>query len=161
MTKQTFLYAVLAGLLFTSCAVSKSVRMQQNLLSGSWTLNHISYEDNDGIFTAVFFNDVRDTCFEGSDWFFQNNNNTGRYTITQSSLCRGGDRFFRWSVVDPEQSNTSQLQFKFIDEKLNDISSGFGYRLNIVTLNEQSMTLKSTASVEGEPITIVYEFTKK
>lgn len=161
MMKHTFFFMMLTGLLFTSCSVSKSARTQRNLFSGSWTLDNVSYENNSGNFKSVIFNDAEDICFEGSDWFFRDNNSTGRYTISQSTLCQGGDRFFRWSVVEPSQNYSSQLQFKFIDEKRKDISGGFGYRLNIASINEQSMVLKSNVSVDGEPVTIVYEFTKK
>ena len=161
MVKQTFLIIALAGLFLTSCSVSKSARTQRNLFSGSWTLDNISYENNSGNFKSVIFNDAEDICFEGSDWFFRDNNSTGRYTIAQSTLCQGGDRFFRWSVVEPSQNYSSQLQFKIIDEKRKDISGGYGYRLNIVSLTEQAMTLKSNVSVDGQPVTIVYEFSKK
>lgn len=158
--KRTFLMLLAVGFLTVSCSVSKSARTQRNLFSGSWTLNNISYENNTGNFQSVIFNDARDICFEGSDWFFRDNNSTGRYTIADGSLCEGGDRFFRWSVVEPENS-LSQLQFKFIDEKRKDISGGVGYRLDIANLTEQNMTLKSKVTVDGEPVTIVYEFSKK
>mgnify|MGYP001796316897 CR=1 FL=1 len=161
MVKQTFLFLALATFLLTSCSVSKNARTQRNLFSGSWTLNNVSYENNTGNFKSVIFNDAEDICFEGSDWFFRDNNSTGRYTISSSTLCQGGDRFFRWSVVEPSQNYSSQLQFKFIDEKRKDISGGFGYSLNIANINEQAMTLKSNVSVDGQPVTIVYEFTKK
>lgn len=160
MVKQ-FFYVALAGILLTSCSVSKSARTQRNLFSGTWSLDNISYENNSGNFKSVIFNDAEDICFEGSDWFFRDNNSTGRYTIAPSTLCQGGDRFFRWSVVEPSQNYSSQLQFKFIDENRKDISGGYGYRLNIVSLTEQVMTLKSNVSVDGQPVTIVYEFTKK
>ena len=161
MVKKSFVFMVLAGLIFSSCSVSKSARTQRNLFSGSWILDNISYENNTGNFKSVIFNDAEDICFEGSDWFFRDNNSTGRYTISQSSLCQGGDRFFRWSVVEPSQNYSSQLQFKFIDDKRKDISGGVGYRLNIANLTEQSMVLKSNVSVDGELVTIVYEFSKK
>lgn len=161
MAKQTLIFTALIGVLLMSCSVSKSARSQRNLFSGSWTLNDVSYENNTGNFKSVIFNDAEDICFEGSDWFFRDNNSTGRYTISQSTLCQGGDRFFRWSVVEPSQNYSSQLQFKFIDEKRKDISGGTGYRLTITNINEQSMTLKSNVSVDGELVTIVYQFTKK
>ncbi len=161
MAKQTLIFTALIGILLMSCSVSKSARSQRNLFSGSWTLDDVSYENNTGNFKSVIFNDAEDICFEGSDWFFRDNNSTGRYTISQSTLCQGGDRFFRWSVVEPSQNYSSQLQFKFIDEKRKDISGGTGYRLNIANINEQSMTLKSNVSVDGELVTIVYQFTKK
>lgn len=146
--------------IISSCSVSKSARQQRNLLSGSWILNDVSYENNQGSFKSVIFGDAQDVCFEGSDWFFRDNNSTGRYTIKQGSLCQGGDRFIRWSVVEPAD-RLSQLQFKFIDDKRKDVSGGRGYRLDIANLNEQTMTLKSNVSVDGQAVTIVYEFTRK
>lgn len=144
----------------SSCSVSKEARAQRNTISGSWILNDISFANNTGNFKAVLFNDVEDICLEGSDWFFRDNNSTGRYTIAPSTLCNGGDRFIRWSVVE-SGANASQLQFKFIDEKLKDISGGTGYRLNIENLTEQSMRLTSNAMVNGSSVTVVYEFSKK
>ncbi|WP_350288511.1 lipocalin family protein [uncultured Croceitalea sp.] len=146
--------------IISSCSVSKSARQQRNLLSGSWILNDVSYENNQGSFKSVIFGDAQDICFEGSDWFFRDNNSTGRYTIKQGSLCQGGDRFIRWSIVEPVD-RLSQLQFKFIDDKRKDVSGGRGYRLDIANLNEQTMTLKSNVSVDGQAVTIVYEFTRK
>lgn len=156
--KKSILFLAAFVMVASSCSVSKAARGQRNLLSGSWTLDNVSYENNTGNFQSTLFNDAKDICFEGSNWFFRDNNSTGRYTISQSSLCNAGDRFIRWSVID---GSPNQLQFKFIDEKLKDISGGTGYRLNITTLAEQSMTLKSNVSVDGEKVTIVYEFTKK
>lgn len=141
-----------------ACSVSKEARGQRNTLSGSWTLDNIRYENNTGNFQSTLFNDAKDICFEGSGWFFRDNNSTGRYTINASTLCSGGDRFIRWSVVD---GSPNQLQFKFIDEKLKDIAGGRGYRLNIASLTAQEMTLKSNVSVDGETVTVVYEFTKR
>ncbi|UJH67401.1 lipocalin family protein [Allomuricauda sp. SCSIO 65647] len=160
MVKKVFLVVLAAGFLATGCSVSKSARTQRNLFSGSWSLDNISYENNSGNFQSVIFGDSRDICFEGSDWFFRDNNSTGRYTIKGGSLCQGGDRFFRWSVVEPA-NRLSQLQFKYIDENRKDISGGTGYRLDIANLTEQQMTLKSNVTVDGELVTIVYEFSKK
>ncbi len=146
---------------FSSCSVSKEARAKRNILSGSWILNDVSFANNTGNFKAVLFNDVEDICLEGSDWFFRDNNSTGRYTISPSTLCNGGDRFIRWSVVEREDNNSSQLQFKFIDEKLKDISGGVGYRLTIEDLTEQAMRLSSNVMVDGASVSVVYEFSKK
>lgn len=156
--RKSILVVAAFAMVVSSCSVSKATRGQRNVLSGSWTLDNIRYENNTGNFQSTLFNDAKDICFEGSGWFFRDNNSTGRYTISQSSLCTGGDRFMRWSVVD---GSPNQLQFKRIDEKSKDISGGKGYRLNISELTEQSMTLRSNVSVDGERVTIVYEFTKR
>lgn len=146
------------GMIFlTSCSISKVARVDRNVLNGSWTLNGISYENNKGKFKSVLFNDAEDSCFEGSRWFFRHNNSTGTYSHNAS--CGETMRFIRWSVIErPGMGN--QLQFKFTDDKFKDISGGMGYRLDISALNERQMVLKSNVSVDGEPITIVYDFYK-
>ncbi|NHF60018.1 lipocalin family protein [Flavobacteriaceae bacterium TP-CH-4] len=157
MNKPFMILAALA-MLASACSVSKAARGQRNLLSGTWILNDISYENSSGNFQSVLFNDAKDICFEGSDWFFRDNNSTGRYTIAPSSLCNGGDRYIRWSVID---GSPNQLQFKLIDEKNKDISGGLGYRLNISSLTANEMTLRSNSTVGDDRVTIVYQFTKK
>ncbi len=149
------------ALIASSCSISKDARAKRNLLSGSWTLDNIAFENNTGNVKAILFNDVEDICLEGSDWFFRDNNSTGRYTISPSTLCNGGDRYIRWSVVEREENYTSQLQFKFINEKNQDISGGAGYRLNIESLTEYAMTLKSNTMVDGNAVNVIYEFSKK
>lgn len=154
------LILLFAAVLFSACSLSKEIRDERNLISGTWTLNDISFENNEGTFKATLFHDADAICFEGSQWFFRDNNSTGRYTLKQGSLCEGGDRFIRWSVVRPQQNYDSQLQFKFIDEKRKDLGGGLGYRLNIAALSGEQMTLKDNLTVDGEPITIVYQFSK-
>ncbi len=155
------LILIISGLFLASCGISKEVGDQRNMLSGTWILDDVRYENNQGMFKAVVFNDADAICFEGSNWFFRDNNSTGRYTIQQGSLCQGGDRFIRWSVVSNPANYTNQLQFKFIDEKRNDVSGGLGYRLNIAQLTDTQMTLKSNVTVDNKPVTVVYEFTKQ
>ena len=157
MKKTRILFLALATIV-TACSVSKQARQQENLLSGTWILNNVSYESGEGNFTSVILNDAKDICFEGSNWFFRNNNNTGRYTIAASTLCEGGDRFIRWSVVN---GSPNQLQLKRIDEKNKDISGGQGYKFNISEMTESAMTWKSNVAVRGDQVTIVYEFIKK
>lgn len=161
MQKTTSLLLVAITVLMVSCTTTKSVRSQRNLFNGNWSLDNIRYENNTGNFQAVLFDDAKDICFEGSEWFFRENNSTGQYTIKQGSLCQGGVRYIRWSVIEPQENYSSQLQFKFIDEKYKDVSGGLGYRLNISNLSETQMVLRSNANVDGETVTIVYEFSKK
>ncbi len=155
--KKLILFFGVSILLATSCSISKGARVDRNVLNGNWTLSRITYEGNEGEFKSVIFNDAEDTCFEGSNWFFRHNNSTGTYSLNNS--CGGATRFIRWSVVERPGTN-NQLQFKFTDDNYKDISGGLGYRLDITSLGEQNMTLKSKVSVEGEPITLVYQFYK-
>lgn len=159
--KKTLLCLSAIIILLSSCSITKGARDQRNLISGTWTLDDVSFENNEGTFKAVVFNDADAICFEGSTWFFRDNNSTGKYTIKDGSLCAGGERFIRWSVQQRAENYNSQLQFKFIDEKLKDISGGVGYRLTIASLTAENMKLKSNVNVDGQTITLVYDFTKK
>jgi hypothetical protein len=163
MNKKLFFYAALVAVLFSACKTSdalktqstKGTAAQQKMIDGPWILNTITYEGNEGRFSSVLFNDADATCFEGSEWYFRNNNNTGSYIIEPSDNCSGGERFIRWSIL-----SSGQLQFKSIDSKYKDTSGGLGYRLDITNLEDSRMVLKSRVSVEGQPIDIVYSFTK-
>lgn len=159
--KKTFLLLVSLAFIAVSCKAPKAALEKRKSIDGTWTLEDVSYENASGNFKSTLFNDAEDICFEGSEWFFRNNNSTGKYTIAPSTLCNGGDRWIRWSVVDNPENYSSQLQFKMIDENYKDISGGLGYRLNITNLSEQQMTLKSNATVDGEVVNIVYKFNKK
>jgi len=158
LKKVIFLLVLTVGFV-TSCSVSKVARQDRKVVTGNWILNNVSYQGGQGKFESVLFNDANASCFEGSTWFFRNNNSTGSYMLGNAANCDGSERFIRWSVVDRE-GMTSQLQFKFIDEKYKDISGGLGYRLDIEVLNDQQMRLTSKVSVEGKPLTVVYDFSK-
>jgi len=157
--KKSFFLLLLSVGFLSSCSVSKSARQDRTVLNGYWILNNISYEGNEGKFNSVLFNDAEANCFEGSNWFFRNNNSTGSYVLANTGTCGQEERFIRWSVIERE-GMSSQLQFKFIDDRYKDISGGLGYRLDIASLNEANMTLNSRVTVDGSPITVVYEFIK-
>lgn len=156
--KNSFLIFVLSLSLY-SCSTSKQVREDRKIVDGTWTLNNVGFEDNTGDFKAELFDDASAVCFEGSTWFFRNNNSTGSYTIPSGSLCSGGERNIRWSIIE-NANGGQQLQFKYIDEKKNDIYGRTGYRLDVVSINPSQMTLKSNVTVDGSPVSVVYQFSR-
>lgn len=153
------LVVFVSSLLLFSCSTSKQVREDRKMVDGTWTLKNVGYEGSEGDFKAQLFDDAEAVCFEGSTWFFRNNNSTGSYTIQPGSLCSGGERTIRWSIIE-NQGGGEQLQFKYIDEKKDDINGRTGYRLDMVSLTPSQMTLKSDATVDGNPVSVVYEFSR-
>ncbi|AYN68131.1 hypothetical protein D1013_12485 [Euzebyella marina] len=148
-------------LVLTSCSLSKEVRQQRDTINGTWVLNDVSYEGEQGDYKAKLFNDADAYCFEGSTWYFLENNSTGNYNINSSTgACPSGVRNIRWSVVENE-AGADRLQFKYIDEKKKDINGRTGYGMDIVSLSSASMTLKSNVNVNGSPIAVVYTFNKQ
>jgi hypothetical protein len=135
------------------------MREDRKMVDGTWTLDNVGYEGSEGDFKAQLFDDADAVCFEGSTWFFRNNNSTGSYTIPSGSLCSGGERNIRWSIIE-NQGGGEQLQFKFIDEKKNDIYGRTGYRLDLVSLSPSEMTLSSDVTVDGSPVSVIFEFSR-
>src|SRR5690606_22723434 len=125
MSKKLILFFATVPFLLLSCSSTKGVPSTKGTssiqmpLNGLWTLNTVTYEGNEGKFSSVLFNDADASCFEGSDWFFRNNNNTGSYVLNGGAICTEGERFIRWSIL-----NSGQLQFKAIDSNYKDISGG-------------------------------------
>lgn len=152
-----FLFAT--SLTLISCSLSRENKSVRTTLNGTWQLTSIRYEGNQGRFESVLFNDVSDACFKGSEWFFRANNSNGSYTILPSD-CNPGQRFFIWSVVPGLNTGSYALQIKPTDIKRNSTLNNAGYRLEISQLNGGSMQLRSRLQVDGEPITLVYEFQK-
>lgn len=155
MSKKLILLLGIILIYTASCSVSKTNKTYRTTVNGYWTLDNISFE-NAGAFKATLFNDAEAICFEGSEWFFRENNSTGQYNLKSASICDSSTRYIRWSIVE---GDPNQLQFKFTDEKKKDLT-GSGYRLTISTLSDQQMVLKSNVMANGENVTIVYEFTK-
>ena len=73
-----------------SCGTSKTVRTSKKVIKGDWVLSSISYS-KPGTYNVTLLNDASKACFEASTWQFIPNNNTGLYTINDSS-CSTGER---------------------------------------------------------------------
>ncbi|MBC6998373.1 lipocalin family protein [Cytophaga sp. FL35] len=147
-------------LMLASCSLSKEIREQRDTINGTWILQDVSFEQ-EGDFKAKLFNDADAFCFEGSSWYFFENNSTGSYTINgNSGACPTGTRNIRWSVQE-DPSGANRLQFKYIDEKKNDLYGRTGYGMDIVSLSSGSMTLKSNVNANGEMVSVIYSFNKQ
>ena len=152
---------IVAAVLLTSCGASKVVRQAESTFKGSWNLNSITYPGATGDYAVTLFNDTSKMCFEGSDWFFVANNNTGTYNIAKAS-CPSGERNFIWTVqeVNPQTGNYDFL-LKPVNEKGDSTTGNTGFRVNLVNLTETTMVWEQTVTVEGNPFTIRMNFNKQ
>ncbi|QLE02617.1 lipocalin family protein [Galbibacter sp. BG1] len=160
MKNKLYILLLAVTVTLTSCGLSKDNKDSRKSLDGTWQLTNIDYQNNPGYYKSVLFNDVSAKCFEGSEWFFRSNNSTGYYNIQAPGECAPGQRNIRWSIQDDANGNPTKFQFKFIDEKKNDISGGYGYVFQINSLSPQQMVISADAPVGSENVTVVYEFTK-
>mgnify|MGYP003631164643 CR=1 FL=1 len=141
-----------------SCGTSKTVRDSKKTIKGDWTLSTITYSKT-GKYNVTLLNDTSKDCFEGSTWQFIPNNNTGTYSINESS-CSTGVRNFVFTIqeVNPE-TGLYDFLLKPTNEK-NRSESNQGFRLKLAALSDSNMQWQQTVSVDGIPFIINMHFTK-
>jgi hypothetical protein len=147
-------------LLFASCSGSKEATSMKKTLNGNWTLKTIAVEGNNSIINVKVFNEADNNCFIGSQWNFVSNNGAGSYSLPAGTgNCTAATRKIKWSIYEPK-GEEKRFQFKRLDDKNNSMDDGNGYRLNIGSLTDSSMQLKSAITYEGKPVTVIYNFNK-
>jgi hypothetical protein len=141
-----------------SCGASKTVRESKKVIKGNWTLNNVTYSKT-GTYNVTLFNDANKECFEGSDWQFIPNNNTGIYTITKSD-CTTGGRYFNFTIQEiDEVSGYYDFLLKPTDKK-GKSETNAGFRLKLTSLTDYQMQWQQTVNVDGVAFIINLNFTK-
>ncbi|WP_445736089.1 lipocalin family protein [Mariniflexile sp.] len=142
-----------------SCGSSKTVRDSKKVIKGDWTLTSITYSKT-GKYNVTLLNDTNKDCFEGSTWQFVPNNNTGTYTINESS-CSTGIRNFVFTIQEVNADNGYyDFLLKPTNEK-NKSDTNQGFRLKLTALSDTDMQWQQTVSGNGEPFIINMNFNKK
>lgn len=158
MKKLLILLSVIA--LVSACGPSKVAKEARKTFDGDWRLTSVSYPNNPGNFNVTLFNEASASCFENSTWDFVSNNNRGTYTVTGVG-CDGDTNYFIWSI---DEENTPAGIFDFLLKPTNDnyksTTGDQGFRLNLKSLTETTMTWEQTVSLDGSPFTIRMNFTK-
>ena len=146
---------------YTACGPTKGItNSDKKGFPGTWTLNNIHFEgmpDNTK-FKATVFDDVPYTCLQNSQWNLPSNGK-GSYVVNSSAAdCIAGERFIFWSI---EKSGDIQyFQFKRVDGGVKPKSVTTGYRMEVGSLTETTMQLRSPLNFEGRTVYIVYDFSK-
>lgn len=129
-------------------------RKAQVAIKGNWTLTSVSYPGKEVIKVSAF--QIADSqCFEGSEWSFVSNNDTGKMALTKSG-CPQFSSNIKW-YVNKEQ----QFVLKMLDagDKARKIRDGYILLLRNQTL--QSFQLVDRIEIGGKMTDIVYQFKKK
>jgi hypothetical protein len=142
-----------------ACGTSKTVRISKKVIKGDWTLNSVSYSKA-GTYNVTLLNDASKVCFEGSTWKFIPNNNTGIYTINDTS-CLTGDRNFVFTI---QEINAETGLYDFLLKPTNEkgkSETNQGFRLSLASLSDTIMQWEQTVNVEGTAFTITMNFNKQ
>ena len=155
--KKTAILLVLV-LTLVSCGSSKKISTSKKIMKGYWTLNSISYSEK-GTYNVSLLDDASKECFEGSEWQFIPNNNSGIYTINNTA-CSIGTRNFIFTIqeINPT-TDLYDFLLKPTDEK-GKSPTNYGYRMQLTQLTETTMQWQQTVNVEGKPFTITMNFIK-
>ncbi len=141
-----------------SCGTSKTVRESKKVIKGEWTLSSIAY-NTAGKFNVTLLSDTSKDCFEGSTWKFIPNNNTGTYSINETS-CSTGVRNFVFTIQEIDnKTGLYDFLLKPTNEKQKS-ETNQGFRLSLTSLSDTIMQWQQTVSVDGKPFTITMNFTK-
>ena len=145
-------------LMILSCGTSKTVRDSKKVIKGEWTLSSITYSTA-GKYNVTLLNDTSKDCFEGSTWQFIPNNNTGTYTINETS-CSTGPRNFVFTIQEVnKETGLYDFLLKPTNEKQKS-ETNQGFRLSLTSLTDTMMQWQQTVSVDGKPFTITMNFKK-
>lgn len=139
-----------------SCSTSKIANKAEKDMRGDWELVNIS-ADNSGIKIKNIFNHSNIDCFIGSQWHLVANNHKGSYTFT-SANCSADQNKISWHME--EENGVPYFWFKQLNgEKAKNVKSG--YKLRVVNIGENTAVFSQQLSMEGERITLKYNFVKK
>ena len=150
-------------LFLSSCSSTQSsseAKPSKKTLKGTWKITNIRFVGEEGLFKANLFDMADSACFKNSEWVFIPNNGSGKYTINESAHCEPVATRIHWSFYEPGDGSY-QFQFKYVDEKNKPIdAANRGYRSNIDSLEENTMTMRVVTTQEGKEFDVVLTFAK-
>lgn len=134
----------LLALTMLACKPTKDIKAQSGL-KGEWTLTKVSYPSGYKV-TSFYIADAK--CFEGSQWKFVSNNNTGTVSLNGGGNCPAYSDKIVWTIGKDQSFN-----LKFIgNEKAKKVVEGF--RLEIANQTETSFQLIDNSTGTQ----VVYQF---
>ena len=143
-----------ALLLFTTFSCKSTVDYKANAkLKGSWIIE--SVEPKSSKLSVKGFDGQNITCYEGSNWNFIPNNNTGNFALSSSNGCYATQSNITWYIT-PQQD----FIMKLVDQgvKAKTIRTGLTYKIE--NISESYFSLVQRVPFESEFIRVVYHFRK-
>lgn len=125
----------------------------ERLIKGNWQVSSVSYVGSD-VFKVTSFNIADAKCFEGSQWSFISNNNTGEMVLNKSNCVTYGSRI-TWFI-----NKDGNFVMKFLTEGIKAKHTAGGYVLRITNQTETSFQLIDRVAVGSNSAEIVYQFEK-
>lgn len=145
-----FLILGVAALGMVGCKTASSAKNDvptQIKLKGEWTLSSVSYPSG---YKVTSFHVADAKCFEGSQWKFVSNNNTGTVALNSDRDCPEFSSNIVWNI---KQDGSFNLKFVG-SEKAKHVTTGYNLFASNFTDNSFQLVDNSTEA------TITYTFIK-
>jgi len=122
-------------------------------LKGNWMISKVSYNGSD-MFKLNSFNIADSKCFEGSQWKFVSNNNTGTMSVTKVG-CPNFSSPIVWTI-----KSNGDFTLKITEgEKAKRVTQG--YFLKMQNQSENAFQLVDNVNIGGKNTEVIYQFTKQ
>lgn len=160
-TKLLLVGVLILSLALGACSSSKnttesSADLRKKMFNGNWIVT--SVEEDKGLqlapdLTVFGIGDAQ--CFSGSVWRMVSNNNTGTIALHPNSAC--GEASFNtvWTVAG------DAYNFKFVANRATAKNITTGYSLQVLSIDQTSMSLKTTVSFLNKECPIILHFQKQ
>lgn len=146
------LFVCISMLVLVSCKSTIDTQSQSGI-KGNWTITSVSYPGSD-VIKVNSFNIAEAKCFEGSQWKFVANNNSGTMSLGKAG-CPTFNSPIVWTVT-----KTGDFTLKITEgEKAKNVTQG--YFLKVRNQSENSFQLIDNVNVGGKNTEVVYQFTKQ
>ncbi|TDS57539.1 lipocalin family protein [Myroides indicus] len=139
------------GLMVVSCKPTMDTKSQLGL-KGNWTLTSITHIGGEYV-KVNSFNIADAHCFEGSQWKFVSNNNSGSLSLNKGGDCPHFESSFKWTVTP-----NSDFEFKFIDEGVKAKHVTTGYKMKVKNQSANSFELVDKFYAGGQSYDVTYHF---
>ena len=122
-------------------------------IKGNWKIASVTFPGSDYL-KVTSFNIADAKCFEGSQWSFVSNNNTGEMVLNKANCVTYGSKI-TWFI-----NKDGNFVMKFLTDGVKAKHTAGGYVLRVANQSETSFQLIDRASVGSNSAEIVYQFDK-
>lgn len=137
----------------------KAVNEVKSTLKGEWTIQSVDV-DSELDLTIKLLNDATTDCFEGSNWRFIANNNSGMYKLSGFD-CANAERNFYYTVEKMNDGISGDILLKPVNADGESIGNNQGFRITVNYLDENTMTWTQYVNYGGRRVQIDMNFKSK
>lgn len=161
---QAIMVTALVAAVFSACKTQSqtpTAKSEKKNVKGTWVMNNISFENvpKTARITTVF-SDIPYKCLEGSVWTLPNNTANGTYAITSGETgCSPITQNIVWSTYN--QNGAVMFQFKELSSGVKAKNTPDGYRVELSSVDDASMTWRAPVNIDGNTAYIVYSLSRR